>query len=430
VLLQRCPTGLKDQRQSVAFMSRFSVQKIGCTSSRISLNALDKRERKKYRICYVVSTYYPSPGATTPYEISSHVASMGHEVYVIGPRLKNQRPLGKVKNVLVYRVDVPGRPVRFSNIILAIKAFIIILRKPPDIVHLTFSPQQFLFPLLGRLFFKLKRTRWIFHLISVSVDKNRIRRFLQNRKFRFESRFFDAVITSNEYIRDKILGKNWRNPVYLVPIGTNCDGFANPEPLAVQRLYDRWRIKPNQRILIYVGTMSGRNLQILIHGFKKMTEDYENVHLFIVGDGKERDDLYRLTQELGISEKVTFTGQVDYRIVPAYLKLADIAISYIPTNDIYDIQPPLKTLEYLAAGLPVVATATIANRIFIRDGYNGVLVEDSVESLSDGIVRLLNDETLQKRLAVHARQFVEHLDWTKIVKDFLIPAYEEILQKE
>jgi hypothetical protein len=52
------------------------------------------------KICYVVSTFYPTPGATTPYEISSHVASRGHDVFVIAPRLKGQRHLEKVNNVL------------------------------------------------------------------------------------------------------------------------------------------------------------------------------------------------------------------------------------------------------------------------------------------------------------------------------------------
>lgn len=384
---------------------------------------------KSLKICYVVSTFYPTPGATTPYEISSHVVSMGHDVFVIAPRLKSQRYLEKVNNVLVYRVNVPGRPVRFSNMILAVNALIILSRKPPDIVHVTFSPQQFLLPLLGKLLFRLKKTKWIFHMISVSVDKNPVRRFLQNKKSKFESRFFDAVITSNKYIKERMLGRNWRRPVYLVPIGVNCMRFANPDPCDIEELRNKWGIKSNQCILIYVGTLSGRNLSILIHAFKRVTEHHEGVRLFLVGEGEEKEKLHRLVARLDISEQVIFTGYLAYQLVPAFLKLAQIAISPIPKNDIYNIQPPLKTLEYIASGLPIIATDTVANRIFIKDGVNGILVSDDEESILDGIDRLLLDEKFRSLLGSNAKMSSSIYDWDVAVQNYLEPAYHDVLRR-
>jgi glycosyltransferase involved in cell wall biosynthesis len=383
----------------------------------------------KYTICYVVSTYYPSPGATTPYEISRHVASMGHDVYVIPPRVKGQKHLERVNDVLVYRVNVPGRPVRFSNIVLALKALVIVLRKPPDIVHVTFSPQQFLLPLLGKLLFRLKKTKWIFHMISVSVDKNPLRRFLQNNKSKFESRFFDAVVTSNKYIKERMLGKNWRRPVYLVPIGVDSKRFANPDPCDTEELRNKWRIKPRERVLIYIGTLSGRDLSKLIYAFKRVTEHHEGARLFLVGEGEEKKELYRLVAKLNISDQVVFTGYLAYQLVPAFLKLAQIAISPIPKNDIYDIQPPLKTLEYLASGLPIVATDTVANRIFIKDGINGILVGDDEESIFNGMDRLLSDEKLRSLLGLNAKISAGSFDWDVSVENSLEPAYRDILRR-
>jgi glycosyltransferase involved in cell wall biosynthesis len=318
----------------------------------------------------------------------------------------------------------PGRPVRFSNIVLAIKALIVLSRKCPDIVHVTFSPQQFLLPLLGKLLFRLKRTRWIFHMISVSVDKNPVRRFLQNKKSKFESRFFDAIITSNEYIRNKMLGKKWRRSVYLVPIGVNCGQFSSPDPHKIQILQNQWRIKPKERILIYVGTLSGRNLSILIHAFKRVTEHHEGVRLFLVGEGEEKEKLHRLVARLDISDRVVFTGYLAYQLVPAFLKLAQIAISPIPKNDIYNIQPPLKTLEYIASGLPIIATDTVANRIFIKDGVNGILVSDDEESIFNGI-----DEKLRSSLSSNAKISAGSFDWEVSVQKSLEPAYCDVLKR-
>jgi glycosyltransferase involved in cell wall biosynthesis len=266
-------------------------------------------------------------------------------------------------------------------------------------------------------------------MISVSVDKNPARRFLQNKKSKFESRFFDAVVTSNKYIKERMLGRNWRRSVYLVPIGVNCMRFANPDPCDIEELRNKYGIKSNQRILIYVGTLSGRNLVILIRAFKKITEHHEGVRLFLVGEGEEKKKLHRLVERLDISDQVVFTGYLAYQLVSAFLELVQVAISPIPKNDIYNIQPPLKTLEYLASGLPIIATNTVANRIFIKNGINGILVSDDEESIFRGMDRLLSDEKLCSSLSSNAKISAKSFDWEVSVRDSLEPAYRDILRR-
>jgi glycosyltransferase involved in cell wall biosynthesis len=204
--------------------------------------------------------------------------------------------------------------------------------------------------------------------------------------------------------------------------------FVNPDPCDIEELRNKWGIKSNQCILIYVGTFLGRNLHILIRAFKKITENHENVRLFIIGEGREKIDLYRLANKLGISDRIIFTGYLAYQLVPAFLKLAQVAISPIPKNDIYDIQPPLKTLEYLASGLPIVATDTVANQIFIKDGINGILVSDDEAGLLEGIDRLLSDEKLRSSLSSNAKISASSFDWELSVRNSLEPAYHDILK--
>jgi len=383
-----------------------------------------------YKICYIASSYYPSPGGTTPFEISRHMARLGHKVSVIVPKMGDQVDEELIDGVRVYRVNLLlRRPTRLANVIFSVKAFKILRQYTYDLIHVSFSPQQSVLPILGKLLLGTKRPRWIFHLISGSIETNRLRKYLQDRKMAIESRFFDAVLTSNDYIKRRLLGNYSRQPCFIVPIGVNLSQFKPlPQQIALN-MRKRWNVGENEAVLIYVGTFTSRNLSILIEVFKEVLNFLENSKLFLVGSGEGLEDLKEIACQLGVADQVIFTGHVMYNEIPMYLCMADIAISYIPINAIYDIQPPLKTLEYLAAGLPVVATATLANRIFIKDGHNGVLVEDSVESLSDGIVKLLTDDALRRRLAVHARQSVEHLDWTKVVENFLVPAYDKILQK-
>jgi glycosyltransferase involved in cell wall biosynthesis len=109
------------------------------------------------------------------------------------------------------------------------------------------------------------------------------------------------------------------------------------------------------------------------------------------------------------------------------LNAADIGISYVPKTPQYDPQPPLKTVEFLACGLPTIATDTVGNRVFIRNEYNGLLIDDTVESLSNAIVKLVTDTSLRTKFASVSRQSVRKYDWQNIVEKKLIPIYRWII---
>lgn len=80
----------------------------------------------------------------------------------------------------------------------------------------------------------------------------------------------------------------------------------------------------------------------------------DNLHLLIVGDGPQREALYQLRKELGLDDSVTFTGVVSHDDVPKHLAAIDIAVvPYLSSDGFY--YSPLKMMEYMAMGVPVVA---------------------------------------------------------------------------
>ncbi len=109
-----------------------------------------------------------------------------------------------------------------------------------------------------------------------------------------------------------------------------------------------------------------------------------------------------------------------------FLSLADydVGISYIPFGR-YDTAPALKTLEYLACGLPVLATNTFGNRMFVRSGENGWLADDDPVSFASGIVDIVNNSNLNV-LASVCRDSVIEYDWNYLALNRLLPAYEKI----
>ena len=102
-------------------------------------------------------------------------------------------------------------------------------------------------------------------------------------------------------------------------------------------------------------------------------------------------------------------------------------VGLLTPHALYEAAPPLKTLEYLANGLPTVATNTAGNSLYIQHGQNGLLVADDVHSFAKGIVRLADAPELRHELSRRARAAAEPYDWRRHTLDRLLPVFEELV---
>lgn len=128
-----------------------------------------------------------------------------------------------------------------------------------------------------------------------------------------------------------------------------------------------------------------------------------SVRLLIVGDGPQRPQLERHAAALGLDERVRFTGAVPSSQVPALLAEMDVAAApYPPLGGFYF--SPLKLYEYMAAGLPIVASRAGQIAAVIRDGKTGLLYEPGdLEGLVSILERLIREPALRARLGKAAR---------------------------
>jgi glycosyltransferase involved in cell wall biosynthesis len=124
----------------------------------------------------------------------------------------------------------------------------------------------------------------------------------------------------------------------------------------------------------------------------------------------------RVADEIGIPREilrvVDFQPRAD---VPQWMKACDVCVIPFPAKGHFvDFACPMKLFEYLAAGVPVVASDLPAIRDVIRDGVNGVLVPaDDPRALAAGITRILSDRAFGKRLARNGLQTVRGNSWER-----------------
>jgi len=388
---------------------------------------------KSLSVCFISFNFFPGQGLTELFEYSRKLKNLGHQAYVIAAGRKAERSVELVDGVFVRRIPVqtawrePKRSFeRLRFTFLATMTLCEIVRSNRiDIVHVLSYP----FCLVARIAMALcENVKWVYDLRSGPIevrDKPSLKYGLVRAILKLESRLFDATFVIDDNVRNRVLGDN--SKAFLVPLGTDLQFFK--PATRNRRGLSRHGIHERDLIVVYSGSLNAaRKLSNLILAFRRACTEVRNLRLVVLGEGDDLNHLKSLSQRLSISDRVFFLGYVDYREVPRFLSAADIAVSYVPIFPAFDLQPPLKTIEYLACSLAVIATSTTGNRRFVAHEWNGLLTEDDPKSLSESIIRLSRDAALRESLSQRARGSVKNYDWKTIIEERVLPAYQEILR--
>ncbi|MHB0870978.1 MAG: glycosyltransferase [Chloroflexota bacterium] len=144
----------------------------------------------------------------------------------------------------------------------------------------------------------------------------------------------------------------------------------------------------------------------LLDSFAGILDQVDDALLLVVGQGLEGEerDLERLAAERGIVERVVLAGWVSPERLPGYLRAADLALYLMDDTVLNRTKCPMKLVELLAAGVPVVADRVGQANEYVEDGRTGVLVPpgDS-RAMAAAAAALLRDPARRRALADAAR---------------------------
>jgi glycosyltransferase involved in cell wall biosynthesis len=159
----------------------------------------------------------------------------------------------------------------------------------------------------------------------------------------------------------------------------------------------------------FVGSLKPwHGLNILAEGLSILIQKdpHHNIRLLVVGDGPEREKLVTDLTDRNLLDNTEFTGKVEPSEIPGLLASMDVGVAPYPDLDDFYFSP-LKIYEYMAAGLPVVASRSGDLPDLIQDGINGFLVApgDSI-SLATVLSKLKSDRDLCLAVGSRARATV------------------------
>ncbi len=182
----------------------------------------------------------------------------------------------------------------------------------------------------------------------------------------------------------------------------------------------------------FLGTMkTWHGLPVLTEAFTQLHRHCPQSRLSMIGDGPARPAMEKALADRGLGAAVTWHGRVSPEQIPSLLAEMDVAVAPYPQLENFYFSP-LKVYEYMAAGLPVVASDLGQLRQLIRPGIEGLLCPPGdAAALADQLSVLAAQPQLRQRLGQAARQtVVEHHSWEQRVRGILALAQRDgVLQK-
>ncbi len=178
----------------------------------------------------------------------------------------------------------------------------------------------------------------------------------------------DVLICVSDALRQWLVTDAGLPPgkVLVVPNGVDARAF-DPAAHLARRSFDGFTI-------VYVGSLTGwQGVDLLLHAMHDLRDEVP-AHLVVAGDGLVREPWQRLATDLGLAERVRFLGQLCQGDVPAVLAGAELGFAgHRPSRRGSVYHSPLKIYEYLAAGRPVLASASEDAVAVLREGETGFL---------------------------------------------------------
>src|SRR5207245_4327333 len=177
---------------------------------------------------------------------------------------------------------------------------------------------------------------------------------------------------------------------------------------------------------MYVGRFERwAGIDTMIDSAPIVLKSFPRVEFLIVGDGSLRNELLAAIYDQGLASKERVCGPIAHSDVRKLNSTADVGV--IPVKGrAGDAALPVKLFEFMAVGVPIVASDTTGIRDVITNGLNGLLAKPgSEEELANGIIRLIANRGLAEEISQRALHDIH----SKYSWSTLSPMFESVVQR-
>ena len=279
------------------------------------------------------------------------------------------------------------------------------LRQKPELIYERYA----LFNAAGVLVGRLTGVPVVLEVNETAgVDRTRqgkriamagLARWLERRILRSAA----GVVVVSGYLRDYVheLGVPDER-IRVTPNAVDAERF-DPERVDGETVRARFGLE-GSTVVGFAGSFTKwHGLDLLLQAAADLMPEFPDLKLLLVGDGARRRASEQMAEELGIAERVVFTGKVPHAEMPTYMAAMDLGV--MPASNVYG--SPMKVFEYMSMGKPAVAPRYRPLEEAIAHSEDGLLFEPgSCISLTAQLRALLDDAAYRRRLGEAAQRKV------------------------
>jgi glycosyltransferase involved in cell wall biosynthesis len=219
--------------------------------------------------------------------------------------------------------------------------------------------------------------------------------------------------------------EDFSDNILVAPDGVTVSDFNISVSQAEAR--KRLGLPHEKKLILYTGYFyAWKGVNALVKAVRYLNENIEIV--LVGGYEKDRQQIEKIMDEEEFSEierrRVTIIGHRPYAEMPYYQRAADcLVVTGVKKGDRSMFTSPLKLFEYMASGVPIVASGNVSIKEVLTHQKNAYLVEpENPRALAVAVTAVLSNMRLAERIALQARTDVLKYDWAirgKKIWDFM-----------
>lgn len=253
--------------------------------------------------------------------------------------------------------------------------------------------------------------------------------FALDRKLEsFVAMHADVVLTLTNALANELVKRGVeRNKIKLFPNAVDNQKFQSEKRDIL--LAETLNLTSDNFTVGYIGSLVGyEGLDDLIDALSILSKENSKIRCLIVGDGDAKASLEQKVQFLGMQHVVIFTGKVNPEDVNHYYSLLDTIVLPRKPYEVCKLVSPLKPLEAMAMGIPVIASDVAALKEMFIEGKTGLIFPaGNINALSESIIMLIEHPELKSNIIKNAYDYViNQRTWDTVIQQIL-PVYPTCL---
>ncbi len=248
--------------------------------------------------------------------------------------------------------------------------------------------------------------------IHIQPDRNPYMRSLISKAL--EGAAFVHVESERSADRVLQLAPSISERVFISTWGVDTTQFAPGLPFDTTK--KRLNIPEKKYVLSFRVLAPLYRIDTILHAFSEVSYRLPELNLVVGSDGPSRQELESLAEELGLSDKVYFTGFIDTEDKIALLSNAEVYVQFPKSDGV-----AISAMEAMSSGLPIVTSNVGETSVLVSNGENGILVDDDdSSSLANAILKIAEDPVLRKKMGDRSRELaLEKHDRHRFIKLFI-----------